>query len=231
MSEENIHKGHRERQKQKFLEHGLDSFTDVEALELLLYYAIPRRDTNELAHALLDRFGSFRGVMEAEAEELAAVPGIGQNAAGLLHLVTEMNRRYLSADRVRGLQLADTQSVCDYLIPKFAYCREEIALLLTLYSAQRLIRCRRLAEGLTNKVVLSSRSIVDIALRDQAAKVILAHNHVSGVALPSNSDIMTTNHIRAALSLISVELIDHVIVCDGDCVSMRDSGWNVNTEL
>lgn len=222
---ENIHKGHRERQKQKFLEHGLESFTDVEAIELLLYYAIPRRDTNELAHALLDRFRSFRGVLEADGEALAAVPGIGENAAGLLLLVTAMNRRYLRAGPTRGILLENSQKACEYLVPRFAYCREEIALLLTLDSASRLIRCHLLAEGLTDKVILSSRDIVEHALRDQAAKVILAHNHVSGVALPSNADISTTNHIRNALTLISVELIDHIIISDGDCVSLRDSGW------
>ena len=222
---ENIHEGHRTRQKRKFLEHGLESFTDVEALELLLYYAIPRRDTNEPAHALLERFRSFRGVMEADEKELAAVPGIGENAAGLLHLVTALNQRYLRAETARGILLADAGSASAYLIPKFAYCSGEIALLLTLDSASRLIHCHYMAEGLTDKVVLTSRDIVEFALRDQAAKVILAHNHVSGVALPSNSDIITTNHIRSALALIDVELVDHIIVCEGDCVSLRDSGW------
>ena len=222
---ENIHKGHRARQKEKFLEHGLDSFTDVEAIELLLYYAIPRRDTNELAHALLDRFRSFRGVLEADTADLCAVPGVGENAASLLRLVTEMNRRYLRTAPARGLQLADSAAVSEYLIPKFAYCKEEIALLLTLDSASRLIRCHYLSEGLSNKVILSSRDIMDCVLRDDAAKVILAHNHVSGVALPSNSDIVTTNRIGSALALINVDLIDHLIVCDDECVSMRDSGW------
>jgi DNA repair protein RadC len=222
---ENVHGGHRERQRQKFRAHGLESFTDVEALELLLYYAIPRRETNTLAHALLERFGSFRGVMEADAAELAAVPGIGESAATLLRLVTALNQRYLGAARSFGIPLADTAAVCAYLMPKFAYCSEEIALLVTLDSASRLIRCHRLAEGLRDKIVLSSRDIVALALRDQAVKVILAHNHVSGVALPSSADIRTTDHIRSALALISVELVDHIIVCDNDCVSMRDSGW------
>ncbi len=220
-----VHTGHRDRQKEKFAEHGLDSFTDVEALELLLYYAIPRRDTNELAHALLDRFRSFRGVLEADAAELAAVPGVGPNAAGLIRLVTELNRRYLRSARTYGVPLADSQAACAFFQPQFAYCREEIALFATLDSASRLIRCHRLAEGLSNKVVLTSRDIVDFALRDGAAKAILAHNHLSGVALPSNSDVVTTDHIRSALALISVELVDHIIVCDRESVSMRDSGW------
>jgi len=222
---ETIHEGHREQQKQKFLTYGLDSFTDVEALELLLYYAIPRRDTNGAAHALLDRFGSFRGVMEAEEKELSAVPGIGRNAAGLIRLVTALNQRYLRQGPARGIRLADSKSVCAYLVPKFAYCSEETALLLTLDGAGRLIRCHQLAEGQSNQVLLSSRTIVDLVLRDKAVKVILAHNHISGVALPSDSDIATTNHIHHALALIDVELLDHIIVCDNDCVSMRDSGW------
>ena len=225
MSEENIHKGHRERQKQKFLEHGLESFTDVEALEMLLYYAIPRRDTNALAHALLDRFGSFCGVMEADAKELVSVPGIGENAAGLLQLVTAFNQRYLRTDRVRGVALPDGQAACEYLMPKFAYCREEIALLVTLDSAARVIKCRTLSEGMANQVFVSARVIVDFALRDKATKVILAHNHISGLALPSAADLAATERIRNALALISVELVDHIVVSEGDAVSIRDSGW------
>jgi len=221
---DNIHTGHRERQKQKFAQHGLDSFTDVEALELLLYYAIPRRDTNELAHALLDRFGSFCAVLEADASELAAVPGIGENAAGLLCLVREMNLRYLRTDRVRGVVLSDGRAASRYLIPEFAYCRDEIALLVTLDSAARVIKCRKLSEGINNQVLVSSREIVDYALRDHAAKVILAHNHVSGLALPSQADLAATDRIQSALALIGVELADHIIVSDGDAVSLWDSG-------
>ena len=90
-----IHDGHRQRMKERFLGHGLDNFNDINALELLLFYAAPRRDTNALAHALLDRFGSFSAVLEADEQELLAVPGVGENAVTLLRLIPAVSRRYL----------------------------------------------------------------------------------------------------------------------------------------
>jgi len=227
---ESVHKGHRERQKKKFAQYGLESFTDVEALELLLYYAIPRCDTNALAHGLLSRFGSFCGVMEAEVSELAAVPGIGESAAALLHLVPELNRRYLRAERTRGTTLPDGESACNYFMPRFAYCADEVAMLVTLDSAMRVIRCHTLSAGMSNQVFVSSREIMDCALRDNAAKVILAHNHISGLALPSMADLKATTQIKNALALIGVDLVDHIVVSDGYSVSMRDSGWGKTEE-
>ncbi|MBQ1834845.1 MAG: hypothetical protein II111_03925, partial [Oscillospiraceae bacterium] len=91
----NTHGGHRARLKQRFLEHGLDNFNDLNALELLLFYAIPRQDTNEIAHRLLDRFGSFAAVLEATLEELQEIPGVGENTATLLKLIPQIDRRYL----------------------------------------------------------------------------------------------------------------------------------------
>ena len=222
---ENIHSGHRERIKTKYREHGLDSFTDIEALELLLTFAIPRRETNTLAHALLTRFRDLRGVLQAEESELAAVPGIGENAAMLISLVRALNRRYLRAEPARGATLRDSADAGRYLRPDFLYCREEKAVLVTLDSASRVIRCHTLAEGASDRVMLSARDIVSCAMRDGAARVILAHNHGSGVALPSHSDVVTTAQIRAALQLIGVQLSDHLIFGDDDWVSMRDSGW------
>lgn len=221
----NVHEGHRDRLKRKFRDHGLDSFTDVEALELLLFYAIPRRDTNELSHALLSHFGSFRAVLEAEGGDLAAVPGVGESAAGLITLVAAMNRRYLRAERGEGRQLLNSDAAGDFLCPLFNYCAEETAYLVSMDSASRVQHCRELSSGTVNRVEFAVRDVVDLALRDRAARVILAHNHLSGTALPSKSDIDTTTRLRQALSLIGVELADHIIVCGGDFVSMRDSGY------
>ena len=222
---ENLHRGHRERMKTKYREGGLEQFTDIEALELLLMYALPRRETNSLAHALLERFRSFRGVLEADGSELAAVHGVGENAAALITLVRSLNQRYLKSLPARGAVLKSAADAGAYLLPHFAYCRDEKALLLTLDSASRVIRCHTLAEGSSDQVVLSARDIVSLAMRDDAAKAILAHNHGSGLALPSHSDLVTTAQVRAALQLIGVTLADHLIFADDDWVSMRDSGW------
>lgn len=221
----NVHEGHRDRLKTRFRDHGLDSFTDFESIELLLFYAIPRRDTNEIAHALINRFGSFRAVLEADASELAAVPGVGETAAGLITLVSAMNRRYLRSERGEGRQILSSEDAGDFVRPLFAYRAEEAAFLVSLDSASRVLHCRELSTGSVNRVELSVRSVVEQTLRDRAARVILAHNHLSGTALPSQSDIATTSQLFQALRLIGVELADHIIVCDSDYVSMRDSGF------
>ena len=221
---ENVHEGHRARVKQKFREHGLESFTDIEALELLLFFAIPRSDTNVLAHALLKRFRDFRGVMEADLADLQSVPGIGENAATLLHLVREMNKRYLCSSSIRGTAIRSTADAGAFLRPMFTYCVEERSGLLCLDAAGCVIDWHVLAEGTTTMVSLAAREIVDLALRDKAASVIMAHNHVSGVALPSTADVDSTAKVYRMLNMIGVRLLDHLIFSEEDFVSMRDSG-------
>lgn len=222
---DNIHAGHRERLKQRFEQHGLDALSDIEALELLLYYALPRRDTNIIAHGLLDRFGSFRAVLEADSSELCQVPGVGESAAMLIRLVREMDHRYQLSRRQGGrVLLRGTQEAGDYLMPLFSYSTEETAFAVSLGSARNVIRCHRLASGMSNSVEFSAREIVELALQDKAVFVLLAHNHLSDTALPSRADIKTTLCVRSALRYIGVELTDHIIVCDNDFVSLRDCG-------
>ncbi len=221
---ENVHEGHRARVKEKCRKHGLESFTDVEALELLLYFAIPRADTNELAHALLKQFRDFRGVLEADLHALQSVPGIGENAATLLRLVTDLNCRYQRASSARGIQIRSSGDAGAFLLPYFAYCNEERALLLCMDPAGRVIDCHILSDGTAAAVQMSARTVADIVLRDKAARVILAHNHVSGIALPSGTDVETTAGIFRLLRMLGAELIDHIVFSEGDFVSMRDSG-------
>lgn len=220
-----IHKGHRERLRKRFFEHGLDSFSDIEALELLLFYALPRRDTNPLAHALLKSFGSFRAVLEARTEDLAQVEGIGKNAAGLIRLVAEFGQRYMVSGRRGGKPLLSSADVGEYFLPLFAYETDELVYVACLDSAGMVKQCRKIAHGMSNRVDFSSRDIVDTALRYNASHVIIAHNHLSGTAMPSQADVSATKKLIAALSIIGVELDDHIIVCDGDFVSLRDSGY------
>ena len=222
---DSIHQGHRERLKMRFMEHGLESLSDIEAIELLLFYALPRRDTNALAHALLDHFGSFRQVLEADIPALTRVPGIGQNAAALIHLVAAMNRRYLASCRKSGPIITSSKDAGDYLLPLFAYLTEEKVYVLSLDSKSMVTHCRSVAEGMVNKVDFAIRDIVDIALRDNAASLILAHNHLSGTALPSNADLHTTQKLCSTLASVGVRLADHIIVCDDDYVSLKDSGY------
>lgn len=222
---ESIHSGHRQRLKERYVAHGLENFSDIEALELLLTFALPRRDTNPIAHALLDCFGGYREVLEADIDDLMRVPGIGQSAAILIHLVADANRRYLTAPRKEGRRIESSQDAGELLVPMFSYLSEEMVYVLTVDSRGMVIRCRAIAEGMINKVDFTIRDIVDLALRDHAAGIILSHNHLSGTALPSRDDLHTTEQLFRTLRAVGVRLMDHIIVCDGDFVSLRDSGY------
>jgi len=222
--EKNIHAEHRQRQRRKFAEYGPEQFTDIEILEFLLYYAIPRGDTNRLAHVLLDQFRSLRAVLEADLQELTTVEGIGPSSAALICLVRELHRRYSAGAFRERPVLKGSRQIGDYLLGRFRYRNEEAAMLLCLDGGSRLISCRVLNEGSSVEVNISVRDVVDIALRDKAARVVLAHNHLSGNALPSNADIHTTRQLWSTLRSIGVELSDHLIFAGEDYVSLRESG-------
>lgn len=219
-----VHKGHRQRMKRRFLEHGLDNFDDVNVLELLLFYADPRRDTNPLAHALLDRFGSLAGVLEAAPADLEKVPGIGENSAALLRLIPEVSRRYMVNKTPEQEPVETAAQAGRYFLPRFMYLQEEVIQALYLDSRRRPICCRELSRGVVNAVEIRTRRLVEQALETRCSAVILAHNHPSGVALPSLEDESATRLMKDALQLVGVELWDHVIVAGCEYVSMRESG-------
>jgi DNA repair protein RadC len=220
----NIHDGHRERMRQRFLHYGLDNFDDHNVLEILLFYAQPRRDTNELAHRLMDTFGTLDKVFEASPDALMAVPGIGENAAVLIRLIPAMARRYLIARQTPNRILFDSARAGSYLIPLFLNATEETMYLLCLDAKMELLDCSCLGIGNPNSVHVDIRSIVQTALEKKATAVIMAHNHTCGIALPSEEDRVATIRVQNALTMVGIHLIDHIVVADGDFVSMADSG-------
>ena len=231
MATESIHKGHRERLKQRFLEEGLDNFTDIQVLEMLLFYAIPRSDTNPIAHALLDCFGSLAQVLEADVEELKKVPGIKDHAATLLALVIDLCR-YYQVNSSRQTEILTTLDACGkYLVPRFFGRTKETIFLLCLDAKCKVLCCKEIGEGSVNTASISVRKVVETALAANATTVVLAHNHPSGIAVPSNEDIQTTRRIAAALSAVEIHLADHIVVADGDYVSMVQSGCSFDTYL
>ena len=231
MAMESIHKGHRERLKQRFLEEGLDNFTDIQVLELLLFFAIPVKDTNPLAHALLDHFGSLSQVLEADVEELKKVPGIKDHAATLLALVTQLCRYYQVSSAQQNQVLATLEDCGRYLVPRFFGRTKETVFLLCLDAKCKVLCCKEIGEGSVNSASISVRKVVETALAANATTVVLAHNHPSGIAVPSNEDIQTTQRIAAALSAVEIHLADHIVVAEGDYVSMVQSGCRFDTYL
>lgn len=219
-----IHEGHRERLKRQFREGGLDHFSDYQILELLLFYIIPRRDTNPIAHALIKQFGSLYQVLEAPVEELEKVDGIGPNAALLLSLITAVSRAYMVNRAEKQLSLETIEACCDYLKCFFVGRRVETVYLLCLDAKCKVLGCREVGQGSVNSANVPIRRVVEMALGLNASVVILAHNHPSGTALPSKEDIITTRRLAAALSMVEVKLADHIIVADDDYVSMVQSG-------
>ena len=220
-----IHDGHRDRLKKQFREGGLENFTDFQILELLLFYIIPRKDTNPIAHRLIDQFGSLYQVLEAPLKELEKVDGIGPNAALLLSLITSVARAYMR-DRTEKQQALNTiEACCEYLKYSFVGKREEVVYLLCLDAKCRFLGCREVGRGSVNSANVPIRRVVEMALGMNATSVILAHNHPSGDARPSPEDISTTRRVAAALSFVDVVLEDHIIVADDDYVSLVQSGY------
>lgn len=217
--------GHRDRMKQRFLDHGLDNFNDHNVLELLLFFAIPRRDTNALAHELMDRFGSLAGVFEAEPEALMTVPGVGEKAATLLHLVPEAARRYLMDKSETGTVLASSAAVGAYFIPRFINSWTEQVYMACLDAKLKVIHCSCLNAGSSAvSARVDVRTVVQTAILKNATAVVLAHNHTSGIAIPSPEDEYVTRQVEQALSLVGVTLLDHIIVAGDDFVSLADNG-------
>lgn len=220
-----LHEGHRERLKKRFLQDGLDGFNDIQALELLLFYCIPRKDTNVLAHALLDRFGTFDQVLDATVEELQQVPGIGENAATFLSLISATGR-YYQMSKAKNITVLQTIDQCGkYLCAFFKSRRNEMVYLLCLDAKCGVLGCKLISEGSVNSASVSARKVVEVALATNATSVILAHNHPSGVALASDEDKQTTQRIAAALDMVGIELVDHLVVADDEFVSIRQSGY------
>ena len=231
MAQESIHKGHRERLKQRFLENGLDNFTDIQVLELLLFFAIPVQDTNPIAHRLLEHFGSLSQVLGADVEELKKVPGIKDHAATLLALVTDLCR-YYQVNCAQQTEILPTLDACGrYLVPRFFGRTRETVFLLCLDAKCKVLCCKEIGEGSVNTASISVRKVVETALGANATTVVLAHNHPSGIAVPSNEDIQTTQRIAAALSAVEIHLADHIVVAEGDYVSMVQSGCRFDTWL
>lgn len=220
-----IHDGHREKMRSRFLKTGLEGFADHESLELLLYYAIPRRDTNPIAHALMERYGSLSAVLSAPVEDLQKVEGIGESAAILVHLVALLNQRARLNEAERDIILNSTAKACQYLLELYRNERNEVVYALFMDRKGKLLRCRRLSEGGVSGASLNLRGLVETAMLTGASGVVLSHNHPSGVALPSQADYTATDQARQTLSSIGVDLLDHIIVADRDCVSMADSGY------
>lgn len=218
-----IHDGHRGRLRQRFLEEGLEHFSPHQVLELLLFYCIPRKDTNEIACNLMERFHSFSAVLNAPISELKKVPGMGEGAATFLRLIPEVQRYYDTHHEDNPQFMCNEEQYGTFLMKMLDNKRNEEVYMMCLDAKRKMISCREVGQGCTNYASVPIRRIVETALAENAVLVILAHNHPSGFAVPSEEDIYTTHRLAAALSTVDIILADHVVVADGDYVSLAAS--------
>ncbi len=222
---ENLHAGHRARLRRRFLDEGLDAFEDHQVLELLLFFAIPRRDTNELAHLLLRRYGSFSAVLDADPVDFAQTEGVGEAAATLLSLVPALTRRY-SMDRTRQERqtLNTSERAAEFLVPLMAGRSEEVFYIVCLDTQCRVIVPALVVEGLPDRAHIEPRQAVEVALRHKAHSVILAHNHPTGQAKPTTADHRATQTLVSAFGAIAIVVRDHIIVAGEDWYSFSRAG-------
>ena len=215
---------HRERMRARLLTAGPESVADHELLEMVLFLALPRRDTKPIARALLARFGSFAGAISADLVELRGIEGIGDAGVAALKTVQAAALRLVRAEVRDQPLLSHWPAVLDYLTAAMGRDRVEQFRVLFLDNKNRLIADEALSRGTVNHTAVYPREVVKRALELHACALILAHNHPSGDPAPSVDDVAMTREIRVALEALGLVLHDHVIVGNGRTLSFRSEG-------
>ncbi len=219
----NEHQGHRQRMRERYLTGGLDLLQPHEIMELLLYYPIMQKNTNPLAHRLIDTFGSLEGVLTADPEELRKIEGMTPNAVVFCQLLRDVFTR-IRLERRSGDALDSYERVRAYFTDYFAMRKNEVLCAAFLAEDLHLMRTCVIAEGDPLTVPVTVRKIVEQAIYAGSSTLILAHNHPAGIARASADDIHSTRRIAEALEVFSMRLVDHVIVGTDGAMSMQESG-------
>lgn len=217
----NIHAGHRQRMKDKALKYGFDSFENHEILEMLLYSVIPQKDTNPLAHELINTFGSFHAVFEAPEKEFLNIKGMNKSAVFLLKSIPAISSFYMQ-DKVKtdNIYIKSSEDAYKFLSPKFIGKTVEVAMVVLLNNSGKLLACESISDGIVNAAEFSIRKVIELCVKHNATQVILAHNHPSGVALPSMDDFIATKNVNTALKAMNCKLLDHLIIVENDYTAM-----------
>lgn len=217
------HGGHRERLRKKFLMGDIDSLEDHEILELALFYAIPRKNTNETAHELLNKFGSVSAVFDAPINALKEVKGIGENAAIFIKLVCSLTRLYHEKKYSSDKKCLSLDEISNLLMHKFIGRNEEAVAIVLLDAKGKILFDGVINKGSVNGVDLYVRKMIELVTLYNASSLVMAHNHPSGIAVPSPEDLKSTEKIYDLFRTMSVSLLDHIIVADEDYISLRQT--------
>ena len=221
---ENLHAGHRQRLKKQFMEHGIESLREHQILELLLFYVLPRVDTNEYAHSLIKKYGSVSAVLNAPFDELKFEKGVGENGAVLLKLIPHIYTVY--ASQMNSAQPMNTaRIVCKYFSTSFLGEKDEIIKVCCLDDNLNIISCQTVLKGNSSSIVVNARRIVEFVLKSNSSLIIIAHNHPNGSELPSDADISATRQLFRILEPLDITLLDHIVVGKNGAVSMKDNSY------
>ncbi len=216
------HYGHRERLRERFISDGLSSFQQHEMLELLLSYAIPRRDVNEIAHRLINRFGGISKVLDATVDDLEKVGEISRNTAVLLSSIPHFAKAYRMDKWKTKPNFESVYTAGKFAIDLFVGTNYEESYIICLDNKCGFLNCEKLTEGTINETAFYPRLVVEIAIRNKANKIVITHNHPSGILEPSWSDKEVTKRIKSALDNIDITLVDHIIVGGEQFTSMKE---------
>ncbi len=209
---EKHNQGHRERLRKKFLNAGIEGLHDYEAIELLLTFAVPRKDVKPIAKQLLKKFKNISGLLDASHEELRSVAGIAESSTVIISLVKELCGEYL-ADKMKECDvLSSPEAVRDFARMKMAGMRDEAFMVIYLNTKNHVNNYEMICEGTVDHAVIYPRKIVKKALAYDASGLILIHNHPSGMCEPSKEDISLTEMIKDTVKTLNIRLLDHIIV-------------------
>lgn len=222
---EGLHEGHRERLKKRFREaNSFDGFEEHQILELLLFYSIPRIDTNEIAHTLLNRFGSLSDVFDADYNELIKMKYITENTATMLKMIPRLMSVYYKSKNENTVY-SDNKLLKELFRSHLTGLDHEEFWIACFNGKLELISCELVSSGVVNGATVHMRKLMEIVIKTNAVSIAVAHNHPKGNAIPSNEDIAITRDIKSNMERIEVSLLDHIIVGENDIGSLRFSPY------
>jgi len=218
------HVGHRERLKERYERAGIGSLQDYEILELLLFYAIPQGDVKPRAKELLKRFGSLKGVLDADPAALREISGVGPHSSLFFRVVRDVSTHYLRQGAEVKEQISSTKELIDYCLSSMGGLKDEHFAVIYLNARNRIIKVETIQEGIVNQAVVYPRKVLEKALKHKASAIILVHNHPSGHVRPSDADIRLTRVLQDAARVMDIVLHDHLIVGENRFFSFREEG-------
>lgn len=222
--EKDLHKNHRNRVKQKFLNSGFDNFNQHEVLEMLLFYSIPRMDTNGMAHTLIKKYGSISKVFDANIDSLMEVKGISEHTAILIKMIPAIFNIY-SADKIDKKQkITNSKEAKKFVSGLFKGLQVENFYIICLDNGNNVIATKKISSGETSKVQVPIRLVTDFVFKNNCNRIILAHNHPTGKAKPSPEDLALTHKLFNSCVLNDIDIIDHIIYSETSVYGFVENG-------